>query len=97
MGLHGEKDPEPTENRFTRGDQCSFVMNGIPALHIKYGNKSTIAGSDLAKFVKDWRAKYYHQAADEINGIFDFAAAKTYVQLNYLVFNCTNHRKPDVE
>lgn len=85
LGLDVEKDPEPTENRFVRSDQYSFVMNGIPALHIKYGNKSNVPGFDMVKFVKEWRAKYYHQAADGMNGIFDFGAAKTYVQLNFLI------------
>jgi energy-converting hydrogenase Eha subunit E len=85
LGLDVEKDPEPAENRFVRSDQYSFVMNGIPALHIKYGNKSNIPGFDMVKFVKEWRAKYYHQAADDINGIFNFTAAKTYVQLNFLI------------
>ncbi len=36
-------------------------------------------------FVKQWRAKYYHQSADGLDGIFNFAAAKTYVQLNFLI------------
>lgn len=85
LGLEVEKDPEPNENRFVRSDQYSFVMNGIPALHIKYGTKTDIPGFDLVAFVKQWRAKYYHQAADGTNGIFDFAAAKTYVQLNFLI------------
>lgn len=85
LGLEVEKDPEPNENRFVRSDQYSFVMNGIPALHIKYGTKTNIPGFDLVAFVKKWRAKYYHQAADGINGIFDFTAAKTYVQLNFLI------------
>ncbi|HEU4859142.1 MAG TPA: M28 family peptidase [Chitinophagaceae bacterium] len=85
LGLEIEKDPEPNENRFVRSDQYSFVMNGIPALHIKYGTKTNIPGFDLVAFVKQWRSKYYHQAADGINGIFDFTAAKTYVQLNFLI------------
>lgn len=85
LGLEVEKDPEPNENRFVRSDQYSFVVNGIPALHIKYGTRSNVPGFNLTDFVKQWRAKYYHQAADDIGGIFDFAAAKTYVQLNFLV------------
>jgi len=86
LGLEVEKDPEPNENRFVRSDQYSFVMNGIPALHIKYGTKSNIPGFDLTAFVKQWRAKYYHQAADGLEGgIFNFGAAKTYVQLNFLI------------
>lgn len=85
LGLDVEKDPEPLENRFVRSDQYSFVMNGIPALHIKYGNKTNIPGFDMVMFVKEWRAKYYHQAADGMDGIFNFTAAKTYVQLNFLI------------
>jgi Peptidase family M28/PA domain len=86
LGLDIEKDPEPTENRFVRSDQYSFVMNGIPALHIKYGNKTNIPGFDMVAFVKQWRAKYYHQSADGLEaGIFNFTAAKTYVQLNFLI------------
>lgn len=86
LGLDVENDPEPTENRFVRSDQYSFVMNGIPALHIKYGTKTNIPGFDLTAFVKQWRAKYYHQSADQLEGgIFNFTAAKTYVQLNFLI------------
>ncbi|MEJ8819997.1 M28 family peptidase [Lacibacter sp. H407] len=85
LKLDVEKDPEPEQNRFVRSDQYSFVMNGIPALHIKYGNKTNIPGFDLDAFIKQWRAKYYHQSADGLDGIFNFAAAKTYVQLNFLI------------
>lgn len=86
LGLEVEKDPEPNENRFVRSDQYSFVMNGIPALHIKYGTKSDIPGFDLTAFVRQWRAKYYHQSADGLeDGIFNFTAAKTYVHLNFLI------------
>ncbi len=85
LGLEVEKDPEPNENRFVRSDQYSFVLNGIPALHIKYGTKTNVPGFNLVDFVKQWRAKYYHQAADGMDGIFDFAAAKTYVHLNFLI------------
>lgn len=85
LKLEVEKDPEPEQNRFVRSDQYSFVMNGIPSLHIKYGNKTNVPGFDLDAFVKDWRAKYYHKPADGMDGIFDFGAAKTYVQLNFLI------------
>lgn len=86
LGLEVDKDPEPNENRFVRSDQYSFVMNGIPALHVKYGNKTNDPSFDLTAFVKQWRAKYYHQAADQLEGgIFNFSAAKTYLQLNFLI------------
>lgn len=85
LGLDVEKDPEPEQNRFVRSDQYSFVVGGIPALHIKYGNKSITPGFDMNSFVQNWRAKYYHRAADGMDGIFNFSAAKTYVQLNFLI------------
>jgi len=85
LGLSIEADPEPNENRFVRSDQYSFVMNGIPALHIKYGNKTNDPNFNLVDFVKQWRAKYYHQPQDGMNGIFNWPAAKTYVQLNFLI------------
>ena len=85
LKLDIENDPEPSENRFVRSDQYSFVMNGIPALHIKYGNKTNIPGFNPVAYVKTWRAKYYHQSADGMDGLFNFTAAKTYVQLNFLI------------
>lgn len=85
LKLDIEKDPEPSENRFVRSDQYNFVIRGIPAVHIKYGNKSDVPGFDMIKYVKEWREKYYHKTADGMDGIFNYAAAKTYVQLNFLV------------
>jgi Zn-dependent M28 family amino/carboxypeptidase len=80
-----EADPEPEQNRFIRSDQYSFVMNGIPALHIKYGNKTADGANNLHETVKVWREKYYHKPQDDINGVFDFEAGKRYVQLNFLI------------
>ena len=80
-----EPDPEPKENRFVRSDQYSFVVQGIPALHIKYGSKTTDGKNNLNEFVAQWRAKYYHKPQDDINGIFDFDAGRKYAQLNFLI------------
>ena len=80
-----EPDPEPNENRFVRSDQYSFIKEGIPALHVKYGNKTADGKNNLDVFVKEWRAKYYHKPQDDINGVFDFDAGKKYAQLNFLI------------
>ncbi|QIL74424.1 M28 family peptidase [Hymenobacter sp. HDW8] len=85
MNLTVEEDPEPTENRFSRSDQYSFVAQGIPALHIKYGNKTADGKNNLSEQVQVWRAKYYHKPQDDINGVFDFEAGKKYAQLNFLL------------
>jgi len=95
LGIDLEEDPEPEQVRFVRSDQYSFVTGGIPALHIKYGNKS-MPGVDLKELVKEWRAEYYHRPQDNPDGIFDYNAGKTYVQLNFLIsyFVAQNPQRP---
>jgi hypothetical protein len=85
LGLGVEPDPEPKQVRFVRSDQYSFVVNGIPALHIKYGAKTADGKNNLNDYVAKWRAKYYHKPQDDINGIFNFTAGKTYAELNFLI------------
>ncbi|MDB5288115.1 MAG: peptidase [Mucilaginibacter sp.] len=85
FNLDVEPDPEPAQARFTRSDQYSFVVQGIPALHIKYGSKTADGKNNLNDIVAPWRAKYYHKPQDDINGIFDFEAGKKYAQLNFLI------------
>ena len=80
-----ENDPEPEQNRFIRSDQYSFITAGIPALHLKYGNKTADGRNNLSEDVQKWRAVTYHKPQDDINGRFDFEAAKKYVQLCFLV------------
>jgi hypothetical protein len=85
LGISVEPDPEPKQARFTRSDQYSFVLAGVPALHIKYGSKTADGKNNLNETVAKWRAKYYHKPQDDINGIFDFEAGKKYAQLNFLI------------
>jgi len=85
LNLGVEDDPEPTQARFTRSDQYSFVMSGIPAIHVKYGSKTADGKNNMNELVAPWRAKYYHKPQDDINGIFDFNAGKTYAELNFLI------------
>ena len=85
MAIDLENDPEPEQNRFIRSDQYSFVTAGIPALHLKYGNKTADGRANLSQQVQEWRAVTYHKPQDDINGRFDFEAGKKYVQLCFLV------------
>ena len=85
LGIALEQDPEPEQNRFIRSDQYSFVTAGIPALHIKYGNKTADGRNNLSEDVQKWRAMTYHKPQDDINGRFDFEAGKKYVQLCFLI------------
>jgi Zn-dependent M28 family amino/carboxypeptidase len=85
LDISVEPDPEPKQARFTRSDQYSFVLVGVPALHVKYGSKTADGKNNLNDIVAPWRAKYYHKPQDDINGIFDFDAGKKYAQLNFLI------------
>jgi Zn-dependent M28 family amino/carboxypeptidase len=85
LGIGLEADPEPEQNRFIRSDQYSFVTQGIPALHIKYGNQTADGRNNLNIQVQQWRARYYHKPQDESSGTFDYEAGKKYVQLNFLI------------
>ncbi len=86
LKLDVEPDPEPTQNRFIRSDQYSFVVQGVPALHIKYGNKTADGKNNLSETVQQWRALTYHKPQDNFTGgTFDWAAGAKYVQFNFLV------------
>lgn len=85
LNLEIQPDPEPEQSFFTRSDQYSFVREHIPAVHCKNGRKTDQPGFDLDAYIKTWRAKYYHQPADQIDGWFRYSAAKTYIQLNFLI------------
>ena len=85
LAIDLEQDPEPEQNRFIRSDQYSFVTAGIPALHLKYGNKTADGRNNLSEEVQQWRAVTYHKPQDDSNGRFDFEAGKKYVQLCFLV------------
>ncbi len=83
LGLSVEPDPEPTEGRFVRSDQYSFVKAGIPALHVKFGHKNS--NPNLAEEVKKWREEHYHKPSDEITNGFFWTAGKKYAQVNFLI------------
>ncbi|MFD1256503.1 M28 family peptidase [Mucilaginibacter terrae] len=97
LDLIVEPDPEPKENRFVRSDQYSFVKQGIPALHIKYGSRTPDGKNNLNELVGKWRAKYYHKPQDDINGMFDFDAGAKYARLNFLIgyLVANNTAKPE--
>ncbi len=86
LKLEVEPDLEPKEGRFVRSDQYSFVRAGIPALHIKYGSKTSLPNFNLLESVKKWREATYHKTADNfVGGTFYWSAGRKYVQLNFLI------------
>ncbi len=79
------EDHMPQQVRFVRSDHYSFVVQGIPSLHVKYGLKTNDPEYDLKNAIDVFTKEYYHKPADDIDAPFDFDAAKTYVKLNFLI------------
>lgn len=86
LGLEVQDDHMPDQVRFVRSDQYSFLREGIPSMHVKYGLKTKNPSFDLRKYIDDWTEAHYHKPSDEFRDeAFNFSAAATYVRLNFLV------------
>lgn len=86
LSLDVMEDHIPEQVRFVRSDQYSFIRQGIPALHIKYGLKTNDPSLDLRKKIDEWTAAHYHKPSDEFSdAAFDFDAGVVYVKLNFLI------------
>src|SRR3989442_1762899 len=81
-GFEMSPDPYPEEVRFIRSDQFSFVEEGIPAIHLKPGNKSLDPKIDGAAITRDWLRRVYHSPADDMNQHFDFPSGARYAETN---------------
>jgi Zn-dependent M28 family amino/carboxypeptidase len=71
-GIEIAVDPEPDRNSFTRTDQYSFVLAGVPALAMKFG---WTVGSPEHKAWRQWLAQRYHSTEDNLAQPVDAPAA----------------------
>ncbi len=78
MGVKVQPDPEPLRNVFTRSDQYSFILQGVPSLMVDIGNEK---GSKEEQIEKDWLATRYHGRSDDVNQPIDKAAAAKFNDL----------------
>ena len=86
LNLEVQDDHMPDQVRFVRSDQYSFIRMGIPALHVKFGLKTSNPGFNLRKHIDVWTETHYHKPSDEFRDTsFNFASAATYVKLNFLI------------
>ncbi|MFD1316736.1 M28 family peptidase [Namhaeicola litoreus] len=84
LNLTIDADHAPEEVRFVRSDNLNFVLEGIPALRMKYGLKTETSETGLDSIIKAFTAEHYHKPSDELNNLFNFDAAKTYVRLQFM-------------
>lgn len=84
LGIQIAKDPIPEQVVFMRSDHFSFVRQGIPALFVKSGS-TTGDDRDGTKLNLDWRATVYHTPQDDMNQPFNWTAAGSHAQLQFLI------------
>ncbi len=94
MGLRVQPDPEPLRNVFTRSDQYSFILRGIPSLMVDIGYDK---GSKEEQIEKDWLATRYHGRTDDVNQPIDRASAAKFNDLvmQLLLRAANNSQKPE--
>lgn len=85
LNLRIDPDHMPEQVRFVRSDNLNFVLEGIPALRMKYGLKTETSETGLDSLINDFTKNHYHKPSDELReGMFNFDAAKTYVRLQFM-------------
>jgi hypothetical protein len=78
LGVEVMRDPNPEANGFTRSDQYSFILEGVPALSFRFGYRK---GSKEERLHKEWFAKRYHAPGDDLSQPVDREGAARFVSL----------------
>ncbi|MCY1074057.1 M20/M25/M40 family metallo-hydrolase [Archangium lansingense] len=78
MGVEVMRDPNPEANGFTRSDQYSFILEGVPAMSFRFGYRK---GSKEERLHKEWHAKRYHAPGDDLSQPVDREGAARFVSL----------------
>jgi len=85
LNLRIDPDHAPEQVRFVRSDNLNFVLEGIPALRMKYGLKTETSETGLDSIINVFTKQHYHKPSDELNDdMFNFNAAKKYVRLQFM-------------
>lgn len=96
LDLRIDPDHMPEQVRFVRSDNLNFVLEGIPALRMKYGLKTETSETGLDSLINAFTRLHYHKPSDELNDdLFNFEAARTYVRLQFMnsyLINVTEDR-----
>ena len=77
-------DPMPEEVLFIRSDQYSFVLQGVPAVDITDGVKSTDPKVNGLDVVKKWLVTRYHTPLDNMDQPIDFESTAKGSLMNFL-------------
>ena len=78
-------DPYPEQVLFIRTDQYSFVKQGIPAVSLSSGKKSSNPKVKPEEIRATWIATRYHKPQDDMNQAFDFESGAKYACYSFFL------------
>lgn len=82
LGMTLTPDPMPEEVVFIRSDQYAFIRQGIPAVYMDGGIRSTDPAIDGAAVVAEFLRKHYHQPGDDLSLPIHWPSAARLARLN---------------
>jgi len=85
LKLDVSPDPSPELVFFIRSDQYSFVKQGIPAVFLGAGRKSSDPKINPQEIITKWRQTIYHKPQDDMNQPFDFESGAKYAMYAFLL------------
>jgi hypothetical protein len=85
LGYDLSPDPMPEEVLFIRSDQYSFVLQGVPAVDVTDGVKSTDPKVNGLDVVKKWLVTRYHTPLDNMDQPIDFESTAKGSLMNFLI------------
>jgi len=85
LKLDVSPDPSPELVFFIRSDQYSFVKQGIPAVFLGAGRKSSDPKINPQEIIAKWRQTIYHKPQDDMNQPFDFESGAKYAMYAFLL------------
>lgn len=95
QGYRLSPDPAPEQVFFVRGDQFSFIRQGIPSIVLMGGYQSRDRHVDVAQLQHDFREHNYHQPGDDLTLPMDYATAADLARINLrIALNAANATAP---
>jgi hypothetical protein len=85
LKLEVSPDPSPELVFFIRSDQYSFVKQGIPAVFLGAGRKSSDPKINPQEIITKWRQTIYHKPQDDMNQPLDFESGAKYAMYVFLL------------
>jgi hypothetical protein len=85
LGYTISPDPMPEQVMFIRSDQYSFVLQGIPAVHITDGVQASDPNVKRLDIIQKWMVTRYHTPLDNMDQPLDYSSAARASGLNFLV------------